>query len=94
MKPPKDKYRKWIWRFLGLLVLSQWYYVYEIASALLLFTVLFCALLLATVMTYAAFKVWEFVVTQAEWLIRWLMTAKWPEKVPSRKPIPDFLSGD
>lgn len=55
----KDKGRKWMWWFLGVLVAFQLYFVQELLAAFALFALLFAAVASLVVGVYMAQKTWE-----------------------------------
>lgn len=55
----KDNGRKWMWRFLGVIVALQLYFVRELLAAFALFAVAFAAIALVIVSLYMVQKVWE-----------------------------------
>jgi hypothetical protein len=59
MKNNKDKGRKWMWWFLGVLAAFQLYFVRELVAAFVLFAVGFAALAMLVVSAYVAQKSWE-----------------------------------
>lgn len=59
-----DQGRKWMWGFLGIVVLTQVYFVQELLAALVLFAVLFAVIATFAVGVYVAQKSWEFAVAR------------------------------
>ena len=55
----KDKSRKWMWWFLGIVLALQLYFVRELLAAFALFALGFAAIALAVVSVYMLQKVWE-----------------------------------
>src|SRR2546423_5130156 len=58
----KDKGRKWMWRFLGVLAALQLYFVRELLAAFALFAVGFAALASVVISVYMLQKSWELAV--------------------------------
>lgn len=61
----KDQGRKWMWGFLGMLAMTQMYFVRELLAAFALFAVLFAVIATVTVGIYVAQKGWEFAIARA-----------------------------
>lgn len=55
----KDRNRKWMWWFLGVLVALQLYFVRELLAAFALFALGFAGIALVVMGLYMAQKVWE-----------------------------------
>lgn len=55
----KDKSRKWMWWFLGVVLALQLYFVRELLAAFALFVLGFAAIALVVVSVYMLQKVWE-----------------------------------
>jgi hypothetical protein len=55
----KDKSRKWMWWFLGIVVAFQLYFVRELVAAFALFAFGFAAIALLVASLYMLQKVWE-----------------------------------
>ena len=62
MKKTKDNGRKWMWRFLGVLVALQLYFVRELLAAFALFALAFAAIAFVIVSLYMLQKGWEVAV--------------------------------
>lgn len=62
MKITKDNGRKWMWRFLGVLVAVQLYFVRELLAAFALFAAAFAALAIVVIGLYMLQKTWEVAV--------------------------------
>src|SRR5215471_2318701 len=62
MKTTKDNGRKWMWRFLGVLVALQLYFVREMLAAFALFAALFAAITVVVISLYMLQKSWELAV--------------------------------
>ena len=62
MKTTKDNGRKWMWRFLGVLVAVQLYFVRELLAAFALFAAAFAALAIVVIGLYMLQKTWEVAV--------------------------------
>ena len=62
MKTTKDNGRKWMWRFLGVLVALQLYFVRELLAAFALFAAAFAALAIVVIGLYMLQKTWEVAV--------------------------------
>jgi len=60
----KDNGRKWMWRFLGVLVALQLYFVRELLAAFALFALAFAAVACAVISLYMLQKGWEVAVTR------------------------------
>jgi hypothetical protein len=60
----KDKGRKWMWWFLGIVVAFQLYFVRELLAAFLLFAVAFAAIAGLVASLYMLQKSWEVVVAR------------------------------
>lgn len=60
----KDKGRKWMWWFLGVLAALQLYFVRELLAAFALFALVFAALAFVVVGIYMAQKTWEAAVAR------------------------------
>jgi hypothetical protein len=60
----KDKGRKWMWGFLGALVLLQTYFAWEVLAAFALFAMVFVAIATIVVGLYVAQKGWELAVAR------------------------------
>ncbi len=58
----KDQGRKWMWGFLGLVAMTQLYFVRELLAAFALFAVLFAVIATGAVGIYVAQKGWEYAV--------------------------------
>lgn len=58
----KDKGRKWMWWFLGVLAALQLYFVQELLAALALFVIAFAAIALVIFGLYMMQKSWELAV--------------------------------
>lgn len=58
----KDKGRKWMWWFLGVLVALQLYFVQELLAAYALFAIGFAAITFAVLSIYMLQKGWEVAV--------------------------------
>src|ERR1700693_3926470 len=58
----KDNGRKWMWRFLGVLVALQLYFVRELLAAFALFALAFAAIAFVIVSLYMLQKSWEVAV--------------------------------
>jgi len=58
----KDNGRKWMWRFLGVLVALQLYFVRELLAAFALFALAFAAIAFVVVSLYMLQKSWEVAV--------------------------------
>jgi len=64
----KDRWRDWLWGFLAVLCLSQFYFVRELVAALALFVLAFGAITAVVVGVYMLQKSWELVVARlAAW---------------------------
>jgi len=59
-----DQGRKWMWWFLGIVVLTQVYFVRELLAAFALFAVLFAVIATFAVSLYVAQKGWELAVSR------------------------------
>jgi len=59
-----DQGRKWMWGFLGIVVLAQMYFVWELVAAFALFAVLFAVIATFAVSVYVAQKGWELAVAR------------------------------
>ncbi len=55
----KDKSRKWMWWFLGIVVALQLYFVRELLAAFALFTLGFAVIAFAIASLYLLQKAWE-----------------------------------
>jgi hypothetical protein len=55
----KDKSRKWVWWFLGIVVAFQLYFVRELLAAFALFAVVFAAIAFLIASLYMLQKAWE-----------------------------------
>ncbi len=55
----KDKSRKWMWWFLGIVVALQLYFVRELLAAFALFTLVFAVIAFAIASLYLLQKAWE-----------------------------------
>ena len=55
----RDKGRKWIWIFLGVIALMQSYFVRELLAAFAIFILGFSVIALAIASLYLAQKTWE-----------------------------------
>jgi hypothetical protein len=55
----KDKSRKWMWWFLGIVVAFQLYFVRELLAAFALFAVVFAAIAFLIASLYMLQKTWE-----------------------------------
>lgn len=55
----KDTNRKWMWRFLGIALALQLYFVRELLAAFALFALGFAAIALVIMSLYMLQKVWE-----------------------------------
>jgi len=64
MKKTKDSGRKWMWRFLGVLVALQLYFVRELLAAFALFAMAFAAIAFVIVSLYMLQKGWEVTVAR------------------------------
>ena len=62
MKTTKDNGRRWMWRFLGVLVAAQLYFVRELLAAFALFAAAFAALAVVVIGLYMLQKTWEVAV--------------------------------
>jgi hypothetical protein len=60
----KDNGRKWMWRFLGVLVALQLYFVRELLAAFALFALAFAAIAFVIVSLYMLQKSWELAVAR------------------------------
>lgn len=60
----KDKSRKWMWWFLGVLGALQLYFVRELLAAFALFALVFAAIAFVVVGIYMAQKTWEVAVAR------------------------------
>jgi hypothetical protein len=60
----KDNGRKWMWRFLGVLVALQLYFVRELLAAFALFALAFAAIAFVIVSLYMLQKSWEVAVAR------------------------------
>jgi hypothetical protein len=60
----KDNGRKWMWRFLAVLVALQLYFVRELLAAFALFALAFAAIAFVIVSLYMLQKSWEVAVTR------------------------------
>jgi predicted membrane protein len=60
----KDKGRKWMWWFLGVLGALQLYFVRELLAAFALFALVFAAIAFVVVGIYMAQKTWETAVAR------------------------------
>jgi hypothetical protein len=60
----KDNGRKWMWRFLGVLVALQLYFVRELLAAFALFALAFAAIAFVIVSLYMLQKGWEVAVAR------------------------------
>ena len=60
----KDSGRKWMWRFLGVLVALQLYFVRELLAAFALFAMAFAAIAFVIVSLYMLQKSWEVAVAR------------------------------
>jgi hypothetical protein len=60
----KDSGRKWMWRFLGVLVALQLYFVRELLAAFALFALAFAAIAFVIVSLYMLQKGWEVAVAR------------------------------
>ena len=60
----KDNGRKWMWRFLGVLVALQLYFVRELLAAFVLFALAFAAIAFVIVSLYMLQKSWELAVAR------------------------------
>lgn len=58
----KDKGRKWMWWFLGVVVALQLYFVQELLAAYALFAIGFAAIAFVVFSIYALQKTWELAV--------------------------------
>jgi hypothetical protein len=59
-----DRGRKWMWGFLGIVAMTQLYFVRELLAAFALFAVLFAVIATVTVGIYVAQKGWELAVAR------------------------------
>jgi len=55
----RDKGRKWIWWFLGIIAVMQSYFVRELLAAFAIFVLGFAVIALAITSLYLAQKIWE-----------------------------------
>jgi hypothetical protein len=60
----KDNGRKWMWRFLGVLVALQLYFVRELLAAFALFSLAFAAIAFVVISLYMLQKSWEIAVAR------------------------------
>lgn len=60
----KDNGRKWMWRFLGVLVALQLYFVRELLAAFALFVLAFAAIAFVVISLYMLQKGWEVAVAR------------------------------
>lgn len=60
----KDQGRKWMWGFLGIVAMTQMYFVRELLAAFALFAVLFAVIATVAVGAYVAQKGWELAVAR------------------------------
>jgi hypothetical protein len=60
----KDNGRKWMWRFLGVLVALQLYFVRELLAAFALFALGFAAIAFVVISLYMLQKSWEIAVAR------------------------------
>jgi len=60
----KDRWRDWLWGFLAVLCLSQFYFVRELVAAFALFVLAFGAIAAVVVGIYMLHKSWELVVAR------------------------------
>jgi hypothetical protein len=60
----KDNGRKWMWRFLGVLVALQLYFVRELLAAFALFALAFAAVAFVIISLYMLQKCWEIAVAR------------------------------
>ena len=60
----KDKGRKWMWWFLGLVVALKFYFVQQLIAAWALFAIGFAAMAFAIVSVYMLQKGWEMAVAR------------------------------
>ena len=64
MKTTKDNGRKWMWRFLAVLVVFQLYFVRELLAAFALFAAAFAAIAFVVISLYMLQKSWEVAVAR------------------------------
>jgi hypothetical protein len=64
VKGHKDSNRKWLWIGLGVLVVSQFYFVRELLAAFAIFFLGFAVIAAAIASLYFAQKIWETGVAQ------------------------------
>jgi hypothetical protein len=65
-KASTDNARKWMWWFLVAVVSAQFYYVYELLGALLLFSMVYAIILALVTTAYLFHRAWAASVTGVE----------------------------